>query len=100
MPPDEYAEDINNSIYTNLLATYAVHTARWTTCLAEGVDQAVETITHDMIEQMKDIVFNYNEEKGYHEEYDGFADKVDTGKSVSVWVYCLRACHTNKDFSD
>ena len=34
MPPDEYQENINNSIFTNLVANYAVNTARWISCLA------------------------------------------------------------------
>ena len=34
MSPDEYAIEVDNSIYTNLVANYAVSTARWALCLA------------------------------------------------------------------
>ncbi len=34
MPPDEHVEHAHNSIYTNLVANYAVSTARWLACLA------------------------------------------------------------------
>ena len=38
MPPDEYVEHANNSIFTNVVANYAVNTARWIACLAnEGI---------------------------------------------------------------
>ena len=34
MPPDEYQVNVRNSIYTNVVANYAIHTARWAACLA------------------------------------------------------------------
>lgn len=36
MPPDEYQEHARNSIFTNLVANYAVNTARWLACLASA----------------------------------------------------------------
>ena len=36
MPPDEHVEEAHNSIYTNVGANFAVNTARWAICLAEG----------------------------------------------------------------
>ena len=35
MPPDEYQGHISNSIYTNLIANYAVSTAKWLACLVD-----------------------------------------------------------------
>ena len=35
MPPDEYQGHISNSIYTNLIANYAVNTAKWLACLVD-----------------------------------------------------------------
>ena len=35
MPPDEYQGHISNSIYTNLIANYAVSTAKWFACLVD-----------------------------------------------------------------
>ena len=34
MPPDEHVEYANNSIYTNVMASYAIHFARYAACLA------------------------------------------------------------------
>ena len=47
MPPDEYQEAANNSIYTNLVANLAVNTARWTNCLLNG-EAAAEVARAEM----------------------------------------------------
>ena len=35
MPPDEHQEEVDNSVYTNLMADYAINTAAWTACLTD-----------------------------------------------------------------
>ena len=98
MPPDEYQENINNSIFTNLVANYAVNTARWISCLAgKGNYETrlyavyVEEISfnfiitenqvpEDWLEKMKNLVFTYNKESRNHDEYEGFV--FDSDKKV------------------
>ena len=95
MPPDEYQENINNSIFTNLVANYAVNTARWISCLAgkgnsqtrlydyRRIWQPILTenqVPDDWLEKMKNLVFTYNEESRNHEEYEGFV--FDSDKKV------------------
>ncbi len=79
MPPDEHQESCNNSIYTNLVANLAVNTARWTTCLTEGEAAAFDTIPDSWLDKMAELVFLYNEEYEYHEEFEGFDEEYSTG---------------------
>ena len=44
MPPDEHAENVNNSVYTNLIASYSVHFARYAACL---IGEDYETLVPD-----------------------------------------------------
>lgn len=81
MPPDEYQEAANNSIYTNLVANLAVNTARWTDCLLNGEAAAETAVPDAWLEKMKNLVFLYNEEKQYHEEFEGFDDQLVNGKT-------------------
>ena len=74
MPPDEHQEDVRNSIYTNLMANYAIHTARWTDCLA-GEDET-ETVPDRWLNVAENLVVVYNREKRYHEEFEGYDDEV------------------------
>ena len=79
MPPDEHQEDANNSIYTNLVANYAVSTSRWAECLAYGPDFSEENTPQEWLDKMRDLTFLYNKEKRYHEEYEGFDEDYETG---------------------
>jgi len=81
MPPDEHQEDVDNSIYTNFVANYAVNTARWTTCLAEGESAARAAIPDEWLEKMENLVYTYNADKRYHEEYQGFDNEITSGKA-------------------
>ena len=80
MPPDEHQDNCNNSIYTNLVANLAVNTARWTTCLTEGEVAAFDTIPDSWLAKMSDLVFLYNEQYEYHEEFEGFQEQYSTGR--------------------
>ncbi len=85
MPPDENQEHANNSIFTNMVANMAVSTARWTTCLALGEDASEEEVPDEWLDKMRNLVFLYNEEKEYHEEFEGFDEQYTTGNINS---YC------------
>ena len=86
MGPDEHVEHAHNSIYTNVVANLAVNTARWTSCLADGADQSVSVIPEEWLDKMADLVFMFNEEKRYHEEYEGFNEQLETGEAVLTEV--------------
>ncbi len=80
MPPDENQEHANNSIFTNVVANLAVSTARWTTCLASGEGAALAAIPDEWLDKMRNLVFLFNEEERYHEEYEGFDQQLQQGK--------------------
>ncbi len=81
MPPDENQEHANNSIFTNMVANLAVSTARWTTCLADGQAASEQEIPDEWMDKMKNLVFLYNADKEYHEEFEGFDEQYTSGKS-------------------
>ena len=83
MPPDEHREHANNSIYTNLLANYAVNTARWTECLVSDETTSQETVPDAWLEKMKNLVFLFNEEHRYHEEYEARYHQTRPGRCPS-----------------
>ena len=78
MPPDEYQESINNSIYTNTLASLSVHFARYSSCLA-GRD-AVEDVPDSWLDTVQRLVFPFNTARRYHEEYEGYEEDVQNSK--------------------
>ncbi len=80
MPPDEHQKEVDNSIYTNLVAILAVNTARWTTCLIKGERAARQIILDSWLEKMANLVFPYNEQHEYHEEFEGFDSQYRHGE--------------------
>ena len=58
MPPDEHAENVNNSVYTNVVASYAVHFARYAACLA-GADPIQQVPDRSEFEDVMLLVFIY-----------------------------------------
>ena len=84
MPPDEQQENARNSNYTNLVANYAVNTARWTTCLLTDEINAAIEVPDEWLEKMKNLVFLYNRNKRYHEEYEGFDEQYVTGNILML----------------
>ena len=78
MPPDEHQEDVKNSIYTNLMANYAIHAARWTACLAGRDPEA--SVPDRWLNVAQKLVFTFSEEKRYHEEFEGYNEEVETSK--------------------
>ncbi len=82
MPPDEHQEHAHNSIYTNLVANLAVNTARWATCLASGEGEAITVIPEEWLYKMSNLVFLFNEDRRYHEEYEGFNEQYQTGEKL------------------
>jgi trehalose/maltose hydrolase-like predicted phosphorylase len=84
MPPDENQVDVDNSIYTNAVANLAVSTARWTTCLAEGSASAANKVPNEWLDKVFNLTFVYNEEKRYHEEFEGFDELLTNGRTRTI----------------
>ena len=74
MPPDEYAEYVNNSVYTNIVASYATHYARYAACLS-GNNDYESLVPDSWLNVVQNLVFPYNPPKRYHEEYEGYDEE-------------------------
>jgi len=78
MPPDEHQEHANNSIYTNVVASYAIHFARYANCYAINNGAAVPD---SWINIAQNLAFTYQREKRYHEEFAGYDYEIATNTS-------------------
>jgi trehalose/maltose hydrolase-like predicted phosphorylase len=76
MPPDEHAEDVDNSVYTNIVASYAIHFARYAACLAGR--QYLEQVPDRWLHVAQRLKFTFNDIKRYHEEFEGYDHQVET----------------------
>ncbi|KAK6182582.1 hypothetical protein SNE40_010234 [Patella caerulea] len=75
MPPDEHAESVNNSVYTNVGAKLSINFARYAACLA-GEDSTGE-VPDEWLERAKKIALPFDERKMFHPEYDGYREDKD-----------------------
>ncbi|KAM3920761.1 protein-glucosylgalactosylhydroxylysine glucosidase isoform 2-T2 [Leptodactylus fuscus] len=72
MPPDEYHSDVNNSVYTNVLAQISLN---FSMDLAKDLQQPIPDIWNEVASKIK---VPFDPENNYHPEYDGYqiGDKV------------------------
>ncbi|XP_067687126.1 protein-glucosylgalactosylhydroxylysine glucosidase-like [Haliotis asinina] len=75
MPPDEHAQSINNSAYTNVGAKLSVYFARYAACLAG--ENATGVVPDSWVDVIDRLFVPFNEEKQYHPEFEGFEDWTD-----------------------
>ncbi|XP_064618456.1 uncharacterized protein LOC135482416 [Liolophura sinensis] len=75
MPPDEHAQSINNSVYTNVGAKLSVHFARYAACLL-GMN-ATEEVPDDWLEVADKLYLPFNSKGQYHPEFEGFEQWTD-----------------------
>jgi len=66
IPPDEYAENVDNSVYTNLIAKFSLEFA-----INAGNVIGRRTPEHWM-EIKNNLKILFNQEQQYHPEYDGY----------------------------
>lgn len=83
MPPDEHAQSINNSVYTNVGAKLSVHFARYAACLA-GMN-ATEEVPDDWLEVADKLYLPFNSEGQYHPEFEGFEEW--TGQFTLLFIF-------------
>ncbi|XP_067686916.1 uncharacterized protein [Haliotis asinina] len=75
MPPDEHAEFVNNSVYTNVGAKLAINFGRYAACLA-GKDAHSE-VPDEWLEVSRKIALLFDENENFHPEYEGYTDEKD-----------------------
>lgn len=78
MPPDEYAQSVNNSVFTNVLAQKSILFARYAACLND-LDYAKE-INDSLILLAKKLFIPFNKSSQYHPEFEGY-ESYGNGKS-------------------
>ncbi|XP_064597126.1 uncharacterized protein LOC135463672 [Liolophura sinensis] len=76
MPPDEYAQSVNNSVYTNVLAKKSILFARYAACLND-LDYSKE-INDSLISKAENIFIPFNQSSRYHPEFEGY-ESYDNG---------------------
>ena len=75
MPPDEYAEHVNNSIYTNYVAKINIELADYVACLAG--QQPSLAVSERRQQVARKLYLAFNESSQHHPEYEGY-DNVET----------------------
>lgn len=70
MPPDEHHQEVNNSIYTNVVASLSIQFGRYAACLA-GEDEE-DLVPDRWLRVAHDLEFPYNRDRRYHEEFEDF----------------------------
>ena len=87
MGPDEHHTDVNNSIFTNVVAALSVYTARYATCLADLDEE--DLVPDRWIKVVKELFFtSFNDGMGIHDEFDDFEANYDSsGFSLVVSYY-------------
>jgi len=76
MGPDEYHDTVNNSIFTNTVASMSIHFSKYAACLA---DKDPAEIPDDWITVAENLLFTYNNGKKYHEQFEGYDNTVAPG---------------------
>ncbi|CAG7819586.1 unnamed protein product [Allacma fusca] len=69
MPPDEDHHDVNNSIYTNVVAGYSIFFAEYAKCLC---GDSMQSIPEEWSKRARSFKFLYDSERDYHPEFDGY----------------------------
>jgi trehalose/maltose hydrolase-like predicted phosphorylase len=88
MPPDEYAQHVNNSVYTNYIAKVNIQTADYVSCVA-GVMTSSEQQRRrrDVVEKM---YLPFNATTRHYPEYDGYDDPATAWNSkfkISFFIH-------------
>ena len=67
MGPDEYHANIDNNVYTNIVAAMAIFFSDFTSCVAQCPE-----IPEDWIEMASQLSLQYDSELDYHPQYEGY----------------------------
>lgn len=69
MCPDEDAYDVDNSIYTNVVAGYSIFFAEYAKCLC---GEAMDPVPAEWVSRAKAFTYLYDAERDFHPEYEGY----------------------------
>ncbi|XP_007885623.2 protein-glucosylgalactosylhydroxylysine glucosidase isoform X1 [Callorhinchus milii] len=78
MPPDEYQPNINNSVYTSVVAKYSLQFA---VELGTRLSKPVRPEWEEIAEKLK---VSFDPERQYHPEYDGYTPGTDVKQADAV----------------
>jgi trehalose/maltose hydrolase-like predicted phosphorylase len=71
LPPDEDAQpNVNNSVYTNIIASLSIHYADYTTCIANKAP-----LERSWLKKARCLYLPFDQQKNFHPEYEGYVDK-------------------------
>jgi trehalose/maltose hydrolase-like predicted phosphorylase len=84
MPPDEHAQNINNSIYTNVGAKLSIQFARYAACLL-GRNEKQE-VPDDWLSVANRLYLPFDKQELYHPEYEGYMDGLGIVVLVCVCI--------------
>lgn len=79
MPPDEYAENVSNSAYTNMVAIQSLESAAWVALYLGFVNHTI----YDYY--ARHMFMPFNKELQFHPEYEGYITGVFSGRSWATW---------------
>lgn len=80
MPPDEDAEpNINNSIYTNVIASMSIHYGNYVTCLTNSKSLDTETMT-----KARCLHVPFDQTRQIHLEYEGYTNEIIKQADVAL----------------
>jgi trehalose/maltose hydrolase-like predicted phosphorylase len=86
IPPDEYVDHVNDSVYTNYLCSVALKNA----VLAGALVGGLSTEKAEMYTKLSDaIVILFNETLGIHPEYEGYGGELIKQADVVLLAYPL-----------
>lgn len=72
LPPDEDAEKkVNNSVYTNIVASLSIHYATYAACLAK-----TKPLNESWVTKARCMHIPFDEKRRIHPEYEGYKDNV------------------------
>lgn len=72
VPPDEDAQpNVNNSVYTNVIASLAIHYANYTTCLTN-----TRPLSQSALTKARCLYIPFDKKRNFHLEYEGYNDKM------------------------
>jgi len=81
MGPDEDHEDVDNNVYTNVIASYSVYFANFLSCAAE-----CEPIPADFLNKVKHLKLEYDADMDFHPQYTGYKPGTQIKQADTVLV--------------
>lgn len=72
MPPDEHAQNVSNSVYTNVQAQLSIYYARYMACINNL--NARREVTDEWLHVANNLHIPFDETQMFHPEYEGYVE--------------------------